>query len=226
MYIYIYVCIIYINLYIYIYAWTMGHPPNRYCLGKLWVFFCEVVLQNLCSTHSLSGGATQNCNGACEDKSGTCDLNKMKSAPESEIESAFRNLNRFRATPTTVIQDTDSRVIPGRSKRLGIMYTRLGTTVAPLFLMADRSEMTCDENGGDNAISGTSLARMCYGTPGGIVTGDPHIQTLHGAHYTLLREGTFRAWSFKKGQADLELLAAYGGPRWGRYGQIKHDKTR
>ena len=169
--------------------------------------------------------------------SGTCDLNTMKSETQSDLQSAFETLNTgYTFSVTLTFQVTSTLVVTDRSKNLGILYRRFfsgsgGAPSAQLALISDRSAMNCEENGGANAIGPLNLQRMCYCIPAqnndpGIVNGDPHIQTLHGARYTLLREGTFRAWSFKKGQADLELLAAYGGPRWGRYGQIKHDKTR
>lgn len=58
-------------------------------------------------------------------------------------------------------------------------------------------------------------------TTGGGASGDPHIHSLYGAHYTLLREGVFLAWEFKKdlgssgkpeNAVHLQLLARYGGP--------------
>ena len=44
--------------------------------------------------------------------------------------------------------------------------------------------------------------------------GDPHIHSLRGAHYTLLRQGNFLAWNFSKAQEGVhfELFASYGGP--------------
>mmetsp|Transcript_87034 Transcript_87034/g.138052 ORF Transcript_87034/g.138052 Transcript_87034/m.138052 type:complete len:524 (-) Transcript_87034:120-1691(-) len=48
----------------------------------------------------------------------------------------------------------------------------------------------------------------------GIGDGDPHIHSLRGAHYTLLRQGNFLAWNFSKPQEGVhfELFASYGGP--------------
>lgn len=171
------------------------------------------------------GVSSQSCDDACEAVSGTCDLNTMKSETQSDLQSAFETLNTgYTFSVTLTFQVTSTLVVTDRSKNLGILYRRFfsgsgGAPSAQLALISNRSAMNCEENGGANAIGPLNLQRMCYCIPAqnndpGIVNGDPHIQTLHGARYTLLREGTFRAWSFKKGQADLELLAAYGGPRF------------
>ena len=145
----------------------------------------------------------------------------MKSATQTDLEKAFTSLNTgYQVLTTQVFQASG---VPQRSKNLGILYFHGfdwgGGQQAQLFLISDRSFMNCAVSGGGDAIPGRTLQRMCscivQNNDPGIVNGDPHIQTLHGARYTLLREGTFRAWSFKKGQADLELLAAYGGPMEG-----------
>ena len=63
--------------------------------------------------------------------------------------------------------------------------------------------------------------RVCYCEAGG-VAGDPHIQSLQGAHYTLLQQGFFVAWNFSKAvpastvpsaapARGWQLLAAYAG---------------
>mmetsp|Transcript_28379 Transcript_28379/g.46722 ORF Transcript_28379/g.46722 Transcript_28379/m.46722 type:complete len:569 (+) Transcript_28379:46-1752(+) len=89
---------------------------------------------------------------------------------------------------------------------------------------------TRDANGDDLA------ARLCYCIPEGGGTGDPHIKTLHGAHYTLLRQGTFLAWSFakevsstkfwdKKTRVDWRLLAAYGGSKFTTQGLLLSEKN-
>ncbi|CAL1132108.1 unnamed protein product [Cladocopium goreaui] len=166
------------------------------------------------------GVSSQSCDDACEAVSGICDLDTMKSATQTDLEKAFTNLNTgYQVLTTQVFQASG---VPQRSKNLGILYFHGfdwgGGQQAQLFLISDRSFMNCAVSGGGDAIPGRTLQRMCscivQNNDPGIVNGDPHIQTLHGARYTLLREGTFRAWSFKKGQADLELLAAYGGPRF------------
>jgi len=46
--------------------------------------------------------------------------------------------------------------------------------------------------------------------------GDPHIHSLRGAHYTLLSQGNFVAWSYSKqtGGFEAKLFASYAGPRF------------
>ena len=46
--------------------------------------------------------------------------------------------------------------------------------------------------------------------------GDPHIHSLRGAHYTLLSQGNFVAWSYSKQTAgtEAELFASYAGSRF------------
>ncbi|CAL1162973.1 unnamed protein product [Cladocopium goreaui] len=53
--------------------------------------------------------------------------------------------------------------------------------------------------------------RLCCCVPAGQVGNDPHVHTLKGAHYTLLKSGNFLAWSFSKDPVDWHLLAAYSG---------------
>ena len=54
--------------------------------------------------------------------------------------------------------------------------------------------------------------------------GDPHIQTLRGDHYTLLKAGNYEAWSFSKDSVDWQLLACYSGPRFNTQGLLLLDK--
>ena len=55
--------------------------------------------------------------------------------------------------------------------------------------------------------------RLCCCVPAGQVGNDPHVHTLKGAHYTLLKSGNFLAWSFSKDPVEWHLLAAYSGAR-------------
>jgi len=59
----------------------------------------------------------------------------------------------------------------------------------------------------------TNARRLCCCVPAGQVDNDPHVHTLKGAHYTLLKSGNFLAWSFSKDPVDWHLLAAYSGAR-------------
>lgn len=67
-------------------------------------------------------------------------------------------------------------------------------------------------------------SRICYCVSSGPVVGDPHIKTLHGEHYTVLKQGTFLAWSFKTstGPVEWQLFASYTGARsiGGGFGEI------
>ena len=75
--------------------------------------------------------------------------------------------------------------------------------------------------------------RICFCSSSGPVTGDPHITKLRGDHYTLLKQGTFLAWSFRKTsfnsgiQAPVEwqLLASYSGARFTTAGLLLIDHT-
>lgn len=66
------------------------------------------------------------------------------------------------------------------------------------------------------ASGGVNGVRYCgtttTTTPGGDVTGDPHIRTLDGNHYLLLNQGTFSLWRFS-GQAnvDWQIYTRYSG---------------
>ena len=84
---------------------------------------------------------------------------------------------------------------------------------------------------------GEPASRLCYcKAPEGGGAGDRHIKTLHGAHYTLLKQGTFLAWSFakemsstkfgdKKTQVEWRLLAAYGGSKFTTQGLLLSEKN-
>ena len=112
-------------------------PSYVMFLGKVSSFFCEDVLQNLCSTHSLSGVSSQSCDDACEAVSGTCDLNTMKSETPSDLQSAFETLNTgYTFSVTLTFQVTSTLVVTDRSKNLGILYRRFfsgsgGRTIGP-----------------------------------------------------------------------------------------------
>lgn len=70
--------------------------------------------------------------------------------------------------------------------------------------------------GGDSAChrsNGQERRMCCCIDPPAQVANDPHVQTLRGAHYTLLKSGNFLAWSFSKDPVDWHLLAAYSGAR-------------
>eukprot|EP00435_Cladocopium_sp_Y103_P032100 s1225_g8.t1 len=162
----------------------------------------------------ILGGTGQSCKDACEalePVSGSCDLSTMQDINIPDLFLTFQNLNPGGST----LQNTDA--FPSNAeKKAGIEYTQTNVALVglqtTLHVAADRSSMTCDATPSSN-----NRRRMCYCTTAqnndGLVDGDPHVHTLRGAHYTLLRHGLFRAWSFKKGQTDLELLAAYGKPR-------------
>lgn len=60
---------------------------------------------------------------------------------------------------------------------------------------------------------GGNVRRLCCCVKSGQVDNDPHIHTLRGAHYTLLKSGNFLAWSFSKDPVHWQLLAAYSGAR-------------
>lgn len=65
-------------------------------------------------------------------------------------------------------------------------------------------------------------------TDGG-VQGDPHVHSLRGAHYTLLKEGIFTAWNFTKSttteKVNWQLLAAYLGRQFTIQGLLLMNKN-
>lgn len=174
----------------------------------------------------ILGGTGQSCKDACEalePVSGSCDLSTMQDINIPDLFLTFQNLNPGGST----LQNTDA--FPSNAeKKAGIEYTQTNVALVglqtTLHVAADRSSMTCDATPSSN-----NRRRMCYCTTAqnndGLVDGDPHVHTLRGAHYTLLRHGLFRAWSFKKGQTDLELLAAYGKPRFTTQGLLLKEKS-
>ena len=83
----------------------------------------------------------------------------MKSAPPTEIVPAFTNLNPGTGILSQVLLDTSSGVT-GRTQALGLFYSTTGS-LAIIYLMQDRSLMTCEEAGGANALGSTSALRMC-----------------------------------------------------------------
>lgn len=64
------------------------------------------------------------------------------------------------------------------------------------------------------------VRRLCWCVSSAPVTGDPHIKTLRGDHYTLLKSGTFLAWSFQDARGtsgtgtEWRLLASYSGAKF------------
>ncbi|CAK9010346.1 unnamed protein product [Durusdinium trenchii] len=87
---------------------------------------------------------------------------------------------------------------------------------------------TCSATASDN-----NFRRVCYCDPKATTTtstqtagggGDPHIYTLRGAHYSILKEGTFLAWSFSKAQVEWQLFACYAGSQFTTQGLLLLDK--
>ena len=101
------------------------------------------------------------------------------------------------------IQSFNDPATPGVNKNNGFCFT------------AGNPPSTCE------AIPPLAFAnarRLCCcvpppDVPPGQVGNDPHVHTLKGAHYTLLKSGNFLAWSFSKDSVDWHLLAAYSGAR-------------
>ena len=67
----------------------------------------------------------------------------------------------------------------------------------------------------------------------GSISGDPHIQTLQGDRYTLLKQGTFLAWRFSKDSkisskapVDWQLFAHYSGRHSYTRGLLLLDKSK
>ena len=86
------------------------------------------------------------------------------------------------------------------------------------------SKVTCDAADKD-------FTRFCYCKPAdGQIQGDPHIHSLLGEHYTLMKRGNFLAWSFsktsssKKTPVEWQLFASYSGSRFTTQGLLLLEK--
>lgn len=93
---------------------------------------------------------------------------------------------------------------------------------------------------GTNCLDGTVTSTAACGcSAGGGASGDPHIDTLDGHHYTLLEQGTFLFWRFsgvdahvlakgleKKVPVDFKIYAHYSGHSSYTKGLLVTDRDR
>ena len=92
--------------------------------------------------------------------------------------------------------------------------------------LLSHTNVTCDAAKG-------GLVRFCYcaaAPANGQIQGDPHIHSLLGEHYTLMKRGNFLAWSFsktsssKKTPVEWQLFASYSGSRFTTQGLLLLEK--
>lgn len=100
----------------------------------------------------------------------------------------------------------------------------------PTEILEPLTSTTCDAKRANPANN--YGRRICFCSSSGPVTGDRHITTLRGDHYTLLKQGTFLAWSFRKTSfnsgiqpVEWQLLASYSGARFTTAGLLLIDHT-
>ena len=97
----------------------------------------------------------------------------------------------------------------------GVLYAFTGGAggekFRPAVLVDQSSQSSCSASRANTASS--YVRRMCYCVSSAPVVGDPHIKTLHGDRCTVMKQGTFLAWSFRKdsGNSGVEwqLLVSY-----------------
>ena len=115
--------------------------------------------------------------------------------------------------PTASATGTADKLVKRRVAQLSIRCLDLQRCFTPLSLFRHPgrrpfpSRVAVWRCGG-----GPRKRRFCYcKDASGGSSGDPHIQSLRGAHYSLLKEGAFLAWSFSKAPVEWQLYAHYAG---------------
>lgn len=79
--------------------------------------------------------------------------------------------------------------------------------------LSPTAQVLCEGGGFGNQLCYCKAATTTSTTRIGQADGDPHIHSLRGEHYTLLRRGNFLAWNFSKVSeaAEVQLFASYSG---------------
>mmetsp|Transcript_40663 Transcript_40663/g.63897 ORF Transcript_40663/g.63897 Transcript_40663/m.63897 type:complete len:531 (-) Transcript_40663:127-1719(-) len=79
--------------------------------------------------------------------------------------------------------------------------------------LSPTAQVLCEGGGFGNQLCYCKAATTTSTTRIGQLDGDPHIHSLRGEHYTLLRRGNFLAWNFSKVSepAEVQLFASYSG---------------
>ena len=92
---------------------------------------------------------------------------------------------------------------------VGVVMSWIGSPASRVFRQGANGPWYQEDNDGN--IFGANGTLVVPGGSG--VTGDPHIHTLDGGHYTLLREGSFLLWRFGLPQPHVEwqIFAHYAG---------------
>lgn len=124
----------------------------------------------------------------------------------------------FQLSTVTVRNDGESR----RAFYPGVFYQPYNGVVEPTqFNNPQFPPLSSNCNASfDKPADRQYVRRVCFCVSSAPVTGDPHIKTLRGDHYTLLKSGTFLAWSFQDigdigtSTVPWRLLASYSGAKF------------
>ncbi|CAK8986669.1 Aspartyl/asparaginyl beta-hydroxylase (Aspartate beta-hydroxylase) (ASP beta-hydroxylase) (Peptide-aspartate beta-dioxygenase) [Durusdinium trenchii] len=158
---------------------------------------------------------------------GTLDLERKRAAdPQEEAENMSGVLDRFTIASRFASQ-TEYRVcvsVPPTAlaaawavaavvRATAVLGVRVTSAVQRLF--RDSPELNPLETLGQRRLSADLVSD----------DGDPHIYTIWGDHYTLLKPGTFVAWNFSKGSVAWQLVACYSGARFTTQGLLLLDRS-
>lgn len=147
--------------------------------------------------------------GSCDDVCGTglCDTSKQEQLTDRQIRYGARLLGGYTCRETMSPNSDDGA--PGVLASNSQCYRYSGQA----------GKTTC-------GATFYSKRRFCYcKDASGGSSGDPHIQSLRGAHYSLLKEGAFLAWSFSKAPVEWQLYAHYAGSTFTTQGLLLLDKS-
>eukprot|EP00435_Cladocopium_sp_Y103_P053421 s1251_g17.t1 len=145
------------------------------------------------------------CETICARGGLVCDPAKQKALTANEMATLINQLNADPCDPNdpnALATSTDDRTPYIFTADVKCRRAANGNT--------EVSDASSACNLGANSAN---FRRLCCCIQQGAVDNDPHIHTLRGAHYTLLKSGNFLAWSFSKDPVDWHLLAAYSGAR-------------
>jgi hypothetical protein len=150
---------------------------------------CFVVVCRFC--------AGESCETICDDVGKVCDPGEQKGLTEEEMKDLIEGFG---------LECDDDEAPESTDLRTPYIFTN----TSQCRRAAATATSACAL--GDNP--NVNLRRLCCCVlPPAQVENDPHVHTLKGAHYTLLKSGNFLAWSFSKDPVDWHLLAAYSGAR-------------
>ena len=142
-------------------------------------------------------GVQSTCNSVCDTVGETCNTEVMAALTSAEMVTIMANKYGITCSPT----EGGSQKAPFYRPTDGVCYAK------------DSPPINCAK------VAPVPERRLCYcGEPSAGGAGDPHIRTFAGDHYTLLKRGNFKAWSFTQKwngtPVEWQLFASYGGVRF------------